>query len=290
MKYPLQKNDNQFKYINNKKSILFNGSKVNKCQASEDKILALVINTGLNTNRGNLIQNILFPKNTNFRIFSEVKVFIIFLSSIFFVIIILYIVYQLMGSAVVKEASIGSKILDCLKAVIVFFPPSMLICINFTAFYFQYKLSNENISCISELRLNASGKVNNIVLDKTGTLTEEGLDLYGYQTTKINYTDNNPSQVDVFDNVELSLRLYNNIYTNFWTRLSNLNPEHELLKTYKDNYQTNMIYYVECLATCHSIDKINDEVLGNSIDKSIFDNLNWEQEVSKTYINGAEKV
>jgi magnesium-transporting ATPase (P-type) len=43
---------------------------------------------------------------------------------------------------------------------------------TFTTFYFHYNLNKKKISCISDKRMNAAGRVNNIILDKTGTLTE----------------------------------------------------------------------------------------------------------------------
>jgi magnesium-transporting ATPase (P-type) len=49
--------------------------------------------------------------------------------------------------------------------------PSLQICMILSSFYFFRK----NISCISDRKMNAAGRVNIIVLDKTGTLTEENL-------------------------------------------------------------------------------------------------------------------
>ena len=62
---------------------------------------------------------------------------------------------------------------------------------TFGSFYFHWNLSNKNISCISDKRMNASGRTNIIVLDKTGTLTEEGLEIQGFQCTKVVKTFNN---------------------------------------------------------------------------------------------------
>jgi len=245
----------------------------------------MVYSTGLSTNRGNLIQNILFPKSTNFNVFNEVKPILYIMLFIYLIFAVVFIVlYQL------ANGSPSQAFFKILTLVGTLFPPTLLICVIFTAFYFQYKLSLEYIACISELRLNAAGKVNNIILDKTGTLTEEGLDLYGFQTTKISYSDTNPSSVDNFDDIEFSLDLYNKIYIDFWKRLLNTDEDSQIRATYQNNYQTNIIYYLESLATCHSIDKIRGEVLGNSIDKSIFDNLEWNQEIFSVCENDELKV
>jgi len=284
MKYHLPKSNNIFKYSSNQKSILYNGSQVNKCESknSAGKVYAIVLNTGLSTNRGNLIQNILFPKPTNFRLFNEIKE--IFIGMLVFYIFYCVVYINLMFSTTNPDSPIVI-FTKLLTDFVNLFSPNILINVVFTTFYFQYKLGNSDISCTSELRINAAGKVNYLVLDKTGTLTEEGLDLYGFQITKVNCEESNPKHVESFDNIEHSLDLYNDIYINFWTRLINLTVDNDLQNNYKTNYQSNIIYYIECLATCHSIDKIRGEVLGNSIDKSIFDKLMWKQEVSSVLDN-----
>ena len=64
----------------------------------------------------------------------------------------------------------------------------------------------------------------------------------------------------------------------FWKRyLNNSNSVRD--NDYQTNFKTNLLYFLECLATCHLIENINDQPLGNSIDKSIFDKLNWTQKI-----------
>lgn len=122
--------------------------------------------------------------------------------------------------------------------------------------------------------MSAAGRVNILVLDKTGTLTEEGLDLYGFQLVKISLeADKNLC----FDAIESDTMVYNHVHKEFWKKFckNRLDPgfyEYEL------NLQNNLIYFLECLATCHTIDNIKGELLGNSIDKRIFDCLNWKME------------
>ena len=43
----------------------------------------------------------------------------------------------------------------------------------------------------------------------------------------------------------------------------------------KDDTDNTITYFMECLATCHSVTKINDENKGNSIDIKIFNEVNW---------------
>ena len=289
MKIALKNNNNIFKYSNNPSSIVYHGTKVNKCESlsQNGKCYALAINTGLNTNRGNLIQNILFPKPTNFKIMP--KIIPVFLGMIIsFTIYEIYFFGVFVERKEEKNVSTGELasqiIMELCNEYVSFFTPTFVIVIVFTSFYFQYKLNQSDISCTSALRLNAASKVNIVVLDKTGTLTEEGYDLYGYQTSKINYDETNPTKVDYFDVIESSSSLYNKIYIDFWNRLIT-DKESEIRDDYKTNFQVNLIYYMECLATCHSIEKIKEEILGNSIDRRIFEEINWIFEKSKSENN-----
>jgi P-type E1-E2 ATPase len=47
-----------------------------------------------------------------------------------------------------------------------------------------WRLRKKGIFCISPPRVNVSGRVNVMVLDKTGTLTEDGLQVYGFRAVK----------------------------------------------------------------------------------------------------------
>ena len=51
--------------------------------------------------------------------------------------------------------------------------------------------------------------------------------------------------------------------------------DNEIEKKKKDDTDNTITYFMECLATCHSVTKINDENKGNSIDIKIFNEVNW---------------
>ena len=56
----------------------------------------------------------------------------------------------------------------------------------------------------------------------------------------------------------------------------------------KTNLENNAIFFLECLATCHTIENISGETIGNSIDKRIFDNIDWN--LNKSGINNDLEV
>jgi len=95
MKTALKDNNNNFRYMNNQKSIIYHGTKVNKCESMNEsgRCYALAINTGFTTNRGNLIQNILFPKPTNFKFIQKsIPVFLGMVAC--FVVVQVYFMYE----------------------------------------------------------------------------------------------------------------------------------------------------------------------------------------------------
>jgi len=297
MKSQLPRNNHNFDYKVNQKSIIYAGSIIQNCNSATDnyepgKVYALVINTGINTLRGNSIQNILYAKPTNFSVFKQGLIFFISLAILLIsTLISIYFIYSdivLKLDAFKNDPSYNELIAQAYKefvakmlnSITCALPPSLPICISYTCFYFQYKLGNKNIKCLSDLRIYSAGRVNILILDKTGTLTEDDLELYGFQTTLVSQVESNPKKVTDFDRVELNANLYNKFYVEFWKRFSS-NPEDMTFYGYKENYQNNMIYFLECLATCHSIDKINEESLGNTIDLNLLKNVKWIQEKSR---------
>ena len=87
-----------------------------------------------------------------------------------------------------------------------------------------------------------------------------------------------------FDVIQQDSELLNNVHKDFWNIYCR-NPCNPLYSDYKTNLHNNAIFFLECLATCHTIDKIRGETLGNSIDKRIFDCIDWNLEKSGTNSN-----
>jgi len=144
---------------------------------------------------------------------------------------------------------------------------------NVTSLYFNYYITQKNITSNSNERLLASGKTNIIVLDKTGTLTQDNHEVHGFQTTKKKQFSDSLD----FDTIENSSILYNSVYKEFWKKYYT-NPNDPFFNDYQDNLQFNIIYFLECLATCHSMSKIKGEFIGHSYDKKVFDKLDWKME------------
>lgn len=297
-------NDNlQFSYESAKKSVLFHGSEIIECESNLKEngiyyIKCLVINTGYNTYWGSFLQNILYPKKMNFNFYRELKIFLNVMIVLYMVTVISLTLSflekqnlarkQLQGKEL-KEFEdeqineIFSFVLRCLDLVTVIIPPGLYICMNVISVYFNEALKRKQISCISEKRLIAAGKVNTVVLDKTGTLTTDGLEVSGFQTTRSKQIKRNKNDLEDIENdfiydftdFEKSLKIFNSIHKEFWMRYA-IDNRNSFYNDYQTNLRNNPVYFVECIATCLSIDMLKDnKILGNALDKILFKEVDW---------------
>ena len=289
MKYKLQNNNKTFSYIYNTKSFLYSGTKIEKSFPKEIKVL--VVGTGFNTQRGNLIQSVLFPNKSNFNFYKENICFFIYISTVLLISTVVLVLYHF------KHANIKwtETLLEVVDVIFIVMPPTLSISLTVGTFYYQCSLSKKKVRCSDEYRLIAAGRVNKIILDKTGTLTKEDLELFGYRTVV------KRNGKVMFDSLETDAKLYlsflceyyknefhRQMYRNVLFNESDSN-EHEgdgfssdvNSSNCEDNTSTcdnAMTYFLECLATCHSIAKIDGEYKGNCIDMKIFNNIKWYYE------------
>ncbi|VDP51460.1 unnamed protein product [Schistosoma margrebowiei] len=107
----------------------------------------------------------------------------------------------------------------------------------------QRRLRNHGIYCINPSVMNVCGVINLTCFDKTGTLTEDGLDLWGVV----------PNRDGVLG---------------------------------KPEFEPSKLDYgplVECMATCHSLTRIDGVLSGDPLDVKMFQSTKW---VGFMYPNG----
>ena len=298
----LPKNKNEyFDYLKHKNSFLFQGTKIDSLYSSQNKeelIKMLATDTGFNTYRGNMLknweeQNIQFSRKIYDMMLVLILIIIIILVNIG-VYCFLYskelpreesIYYKILREKIYKgifsydelpSLSEGKKLLGILNNITLIFPPTIILCINFGRIFYNTRLKERNISCVIEKKIDSTGHIDIIVLDKTGTLTESQLEMNCY---KLSSPDINSNLT--IGNEELTSKIMNKIYKKFWQSIYKKKLKCEINNERMDNsYQTsylyNIIYFTECLATCHNIFCFNQKIFGNSIDKKLFQEMNWE--------------
>uniref|UniRef100_A0A8C4KRS5 Cation-transporting ATPase n=1 Tax=Equus asinus asinus TaxID=83772 RepID=A0A8C4KRS5_EQUAS len=131
-----------------RKHVLFCGTEVIQVKPSgQGPVRAVVLQTGYNTAKGDLVRSILYPRPLNFKLYSDV--------------------------------SFGNTAPMALLLLTVTVPPVLPAALTTGIVYAQKRLKKRKIFCISPQRINMCGQINLVCFDKTGTLTEDGLDLWG---------------------------------------------------------------------------------------------------------------
>ena len=298
----LSKNKSEyFDYLKYKNSFLFQGTKIDSLYSSQNKeelIKMLATDTGFNTYRGNMLknweeQNIQFTRRIYDMMFVIMLISITILANIG-IYIFLYSKelpredssnYNTLKDKIYKNIfsyddlpylSKGKKFLGIFNNITVIFPPTIILCVNYGRIFYNARLKERNISCVTEKKIDTTGHIDIIVLDKTGTLTESQLEMNCYKLSSPDINNNL-----FIGNEELTSKIMNKIYKKFWQSIYKKKIKCEIDNERMDNsYQTsflyNIIYFTECLAACHNIFCFNQKIFGNSIDKKLFQEMNWE--------------
>uniref|UniRef100_A0A665UU95 Polyamine-transporting ATPase 13A3 n=1 Tax=Echeneis naucrates TaxID=173247 RepID=A0A665UU95_ECHNA len=145
-------------------------------------------------------------------------------------------VYSIVLS-VLNKVPAKTIIIESFDIITITVPPALPAAMTAGIVYAQRRLKRIGIFCISPQRINICGQINLVCFDKTGTLTEDGLDLWGVQ------------------------RVENGSFL-----LSEENA-------YKENLVKSQ--FVACMATCHSLTKIEGQLSGDPLDLKMFEATGW---------------
>ncbi|XP_068460233.1 polyamine-transporting ATPase 13A3 isoform X2 [Clinocottus analis] len=145
-------------------------------------------------------------------------------------------VYSIVLS-VMNEVPAKTIIIESLDIITITVPPALPAAMTAGIVYAQRRLKRLGIFCISPQRINICGQINLVCFDKTGTLTEDGLDLWGVQ------------------------------------RVENGSFHVSEENAYQENLVTSR--FVACMATCHSLTKIDGQLSGDPLDLKMFEAIGW---------------
>ncbi|NXC98059.1 AT134 ATPase, partial [Certhia familiaris] len=169
-----------------KKHVLFCGTEIIQTKADDRGVVkAVVLRTGFNTAKGDLVRSILYPKPMNFKLYRDALRFLMCLIA-FAAIGMIYTVcvFALNGE---ETGEVVKKALDVITIAV---PPALPAALTTGIIYTQQRLKKKGIFCISPQRINICGQLNLVCFDKTGTLTEDGLDLWGLLPSERNCFQN----------------------------------------------------------------------------------------------------
>ncbi|XP_057594861.1 probable cation-transporting ATPase 13A4 [Hippopotamus amphibius kiboko] len=158
-----------------KRHVLFCGTEVIQAQgACSGTVKAVVLQTGFNTAKGDLVRSILYPKPMNFKLYRDAIRFLLCLIGTATIGMIYTLCIYVRSGEPTKE--VVKKALDVITIAV---PPALPAALTTGIIYAQRRLKKRGIFCISPQRINVCGQLNLVCFDKTGTLTRDGLDLWG---------------------------------------------------------------------------------------------------------------
>ncbi|XP_038671734.1 probable cation-transporting ATPase 13A3 isoform X2 [Scyliorhinus canicula] len=140
-------------------------------------------------------------------------------------------------NSVLNGVVVSTIIIESLDIITITVPPALPAALTAGIVFAQRRLKKLGISCISPQRINICGQLNLICFDKTGTLTEEGLDIWGIQRVEDN---------------------------SFLPSEQNICKE-SLVKS----------QFMACMATCHTLTKIDGKLSGDPLDLKMFEETGW---------------
>jgi len=244
------------------KYLMYSGTKVVQKRAlGNSKVMGLVYSTAFNTVKGNLIRSILYPKEVEFKFKKDSIRYILFMACLSFVGFFISIPFMLKNG--IDMITILKRSLDLITTTV---PPSLPACLGIGITYALSRLKKWGIICINRERVNVSGRVNMICFDKTGTLTEDHLDIYGFRPTKLT------KSLFSFDSFINSCKETQNESYEYYKEIAA--NENNNLASDKQKHLKKL--FIECLASCHGITRVNGKIIGDPIDVKMFEASGWE--------------
>ncbi|XP_069583241.1 probable cation-transporting ATPase 13A4 isoform X1 [Ranitomeya imitator] len=179
-KTPLPNIDNSIPWMEHcgddyKKHVLFCGTEVIQTKRnSQDLVKAVVLQTGFNTTKGELVRAILYNKPVSIKLHREAMRFL--------TVLVVFALFGVIYTAVVLKQNGADDSLVVLMSFLMLTAvvnAALPASITISLLWGQTRLKKHDIFCISPQRINLAGQLNLMCFDKTGTLTEDILDLNG---------------------------------------------------------------------------------------------------------------
>jgi len=242
------------------RNFLFSGTQIIQkiSKKKNDKVYALVDSTGFNTWKGNLIRATFCSENEEFEFVSDSEKYILFMGIVSLIGLLIIIPF------LIKLGESKYEILiRCLDLITTTIPPSLPTCLQIGTSLCIARLRKEGIICINRFKVNITGKINVLCLDKTGTLTEENLEIFGFRPILIN----KEGDFD-FGDLETSTNKLSRRAFEYYKEKSKSGKKSK-------NEDLNQ-FFIECMATCHTATIYDGKVIGDEFDLKMLESSKWK--------------
>uniref|UniRef100_A0A670Z0W6 Cation-transporting ATPase n=1 Tax=Pseudonaja textilis TaxID=8673 RepID=A0A670Z0W6_PSETE len=145
-----------------RRHLLFCGTDVIQARGGDaGPARAIVLRTGFNTAKGDLVRSILYPKPMNFRLYRDALQFLLCLV----VAAGIGMVYAICVF-VINGQEAGEVVKKALDVITIAVPPALPAALTTGIIYAQRRLKKKGIFCISPQRINVCGQLNLVCFDK----------------------------------------------------------------------------------------------------------------------------
>lgn len=238
---------------------VYSGTEVIQARcAVNSKVCALVVRTGFASVKGSLVRYILCPKQSKFKFYSDSYKYI----AVMFCMSFIGMWVQLANSQDVPTVALVKK---CLDLVTITVPPALPACLSIGSSFALSRLRNKDIFCISPQKVNVAGRVNVVCFDKTGTLTDEGLSVHGFRVVAVK-----AEKLVRFKKLRMSVNELG------------VKGMYSAVEEYEEKKGSASALFVEALASCHSLTKVNGKLIGDPLDLEMFRASEWMLDESET--------
>lgn len=280
----LKNNDNYFNYVSNKKSIIFHGMKILKIYSKNNnkEIIVLAINTGSNTYKANLFSNLVIKQKEKgkkvFQIFSENVIYKYY--TIFSILLLLFGSCTLYILFRINEKNNKNSIKNYLLIIIGFvLMPVNSIVENLIKLISIIHLNNNKIQCIDETKLTESGNIDTVIFSKSGNKSNYKIVsfcplIYEHGGKKISFKGIVESEEENISKIiDGHMKFYRRIAIN-----KDLNEENNGRRSFNEEMKNDELnaLFLQCMICCTSLDKINNEICGEKMDKEILEKMDWD--------------
>jgi len=224
------------------------GTKVIQTRKYRDQVVtAVVIRTGYLTTKGDLVRSILYPPPVDFQFEKDSHKFIAGMAGIATV----GMIYS-MARMVIAEESFHDVVFEVFDLITIVVPPALPAAMTIGIVLANQRLIPKNIFCISPRTINVAGSVDCTCFDKTGTITEDGMDMWGVLPVQ-------NGLASFHGDVEKEV-----IWEEAVQDISCMDSDSLM---------------VLGMATCHELNIIGGEMRGDPLDEKMFSSTGWQLEM-----------
>lgn len=236
-------------------------------KAGQEQVTAVVIRTGYSTSKGDLVRSILYPPPVDFQFEKDSYKFIIILALIATV----GMVYTL-TKMVIDGEDATDIILEVFDLITIVVPPALPAAMTIGIVLANQRLIPKNIFCISPRTINVAGTTDCVCFDKTGTITEDGMDMWGVVpvTAGLAPLQGHSSTVGAGAGGGSAMG-----WTEPVSNVSHLPARSQLRMG---------------MATCHELNIVEGSILGDPLDEKMFLSTEWTLELVGEEVSQADRL